>query len=142
MVTRVSPGRFAALLQGHRVAAGFSQEELAERAGLSRRGISDLERGERRSPHPATVRRLASALGLGLTKQAALMASAHATTTAITGVVRATPPLPVPLTSFIGREPELAGVHQQLRTTRLLTLTGPGGVGKTRLALEFAGKLF
>lgn len=62
-------GAAAAPLQGHRVAAGFSQKELAERAGLSRRGISDLERGERRSPHPATVRRLESALGLGLTNR-------------------------------------------------------------------------
>jgi transcriptional regulator with XRE-family HTH domain len=53
-----------ALLQRHRVAAGLSQEALAERAGLSRRGISDLERGKRRVPHPATARRLADALKL------------------------------------------------------------------------------
>jgi len=52
------------LLQKLRRAAGLSEDELAERAGLSRRGISDLERGQRRSPHLSTVRRLADALGL------------------------------------------------------------------------------
>ena len=58
------PGSFGALLQQHRIAAGLSQEELAERAGLSRRCTSDLERGTRQAPYPATVRRLAQALGL------------------------------------------------------------------------------
>src|SRR6185503_13302205 len=71
------PGAFGALLQEYRAAAGFSQEELAELAGLSRRGISDLERGERRSPHPATVRRLAEALSLDHARHAALVASAR-----------------------------------------------------------------
>jgi predicted ATPase/DNA-binding NarL/FixJ family response regulator len=49
--------------------------------------------------------------------------------------------LPVPLTAFIGREHELATVRRLLTTTRLLTLTGAPGVGKTRLALEVAGGL-
>ena len=51
---------FAVLLRRYRIAAGLSQEELAERAGLSRRGISDLERGQRRRPHLATNRRIAA----------------------------------------------------------------------------------
>src|SRR5690348_13824969 len=48
---------------------------------------------------------------------------------------------PVPLTSFVGRERELADIRRLLADTRLLTLTGPGGVGKTRLAVEFSREL-
>ncbi|MBV9577293.1 MAG: tetratricopeptide repeat protein [Chloroflexi bacterium] len=47
-------------------------------------------------------------------------------------------PLPVPLTSFIGREREMAAIRDRLETARLVTLVGPGGVGKTRLAIEAA----
>src|SRR5215475_14317391 len=68
---------FGAVLQQYRMAAGVSQEELAERAGLSRRGISDLERGARRTPRLATVRRLAEALELDPAGRATLMAAAR-----------------------------------------------------------------
>src|SRR5215471_10967946 len=60
-----SENEFAKLLQRYRRARGLSQDELADDAGLSRRGIADLERGVRRSPYPSTVRRLASSLNLG-----------------------------------------------------------------------------
>ncbi|HEV2439551.1 MAG TPA: NB-ARC domain-containing protein [bacterium] len=49
--------------------------------------------------------------------------------------------LSVPLTSFVGREREIAEVHRLLRGTRLLTLTGAGGCGKSRLAVEAAGRV-
>jgi class 3 adenylate cyclase len=49
--------------------------------------------------------------------------------------------LPVQLTSFIGREREMSEVREQLAGTRLLTLTGTGGLGKTRLALQVAAEL-
>ena len=55
------PSSFGELLKRYRTAAGLTQEELAERAGLSARGVQDLERGTRRSPHPGTARRLAEA---------------------------------------------------------------------------------
>src|SRR5437868_15151217 len=53
---------FGSSLRRQRLAAGLTQDELAERAGLSVRGIQDLERGARRSPRPETLRRLRAAL--------------------------------------------------------------------------------
>lgn len=63
MATVPSP-TLAELLQRHRAAAGLTQEELAARARLSARAISDLERGIKHRPHAYTVQRLATALGL------------------------------------------------------------------------------
>ena len=68
---------FAALLRQHRHNQALSQEVLAERAGLSVRGLSDLERGARRSPQPGTVSRLASALGLESEARATLASAAR-----------------------------------------------------------------
>src|SRR5688572_21141573 len=94
------PGAFAHLLRQYRAAAGLAQEELAERAGLSRRGISDLERGSRRSPYPNTVRRLADALNLSPAERVALLASASPELSAVAPGVPAPALLPTPLTSF------------------------------------------
>ena len=71
------PGQVGALLRRHRTAAGLSQKELADAAGLSQRGISDLERGVRRRPYPATRRRLSAALGLSRAERAELLAAAE-----------------------------------------------------------------
>src|SRR5688572_7410294 len=68
---------FGALLARHRRAAGLTQEELAERAGLSTRGVSDLERGARQRPQVETVRLLATALALPDADRAALLAAAR-----------------------------------------------------------------
>src|SRR5262249_29403466 len=68
---------FGALLRHHRRAAGFTQAELAERAGLSVRGVSDLERGARRAPYRETVALLADALGLADDERTALLAAAR-----------------------------------------------------------------
>jgi Cdc6-like AAA superfamily ATPase len=48
--------------------------------------------------------------------------------------------LPIQLTSFVGRQQELQELQELLTDTRLLTLTGPGGTGKTRLALQVASE--
>src|SRR3954469_11599564 len=68
---------FADLLRQLRTAAALSQEELAERAGVSLRGLSDLERGVRRAPHLSTVRVLADALSLGPVERQSLLAAAR-----------------------------------------------------------------
>ena len=67
---------FGLLLRRHREQAGLSREELAGRAGLSWQAIGALERGGRQRPYPATVRRLADALGLADGERAVLLAVA------------------------------------------------------------------
>ena len=64
---------FATLLRRYRVAAGLTQEELAERAGLSARMVGDLERGVSHAPRKDTVALLAQALALGAPERAALV---------------------------------------------------------------------
>jgi len=65
--------------------------------------------------------------------------SAGSDTTQVMAAIQAPGPnLPVQLTSFIGRDRELAQARRLLESTRLLTLTGPGGSGKTRLSIELA----
>jgi predicted ATPase/DNA-binding CsgD family transcriptional regulator/DNA-binding XRE family transcriptional regulator len=130
---------FGALLRRYRLRAGLTQAALAAQAGVSRRGISDLERGLRRAPYPNTVKRLATAMGLGAAEQAALRASRRTPADPTQQDSPSAHNLPASLNSFVGRELELTRLIDRLGSARLLTLTGAGGVGKTRLALE-AGK--
>ena len=75
----MSPGTagFGALLKRHRLAAGLTQEALAERAGLSAKAVSDLERDPDRLPRLATVTLLADALGADQEARAELLAAAR-----------------------------------------------------------------
>jgi predicted ATPase/class 3 adenylate cyclase/transcriptional regulator with XRE-family HTH domain len=72
-----APASFGDLLRRYRQAAGLTQAELAERAGLSVRGVNDLERGARRTPRRDTVALLAEALGLVGDEHAAFAAAAR-----------------------------------------------------------------
>lgn len=136
------------LIRRYRLAAGLSQEDLAERAGLSVRGISDLERGRRLAPHMETLRLLSDGLGLDDVDRAALIAAARpelqerqqpAETPSSTAPQRSHRPMPLPAppTVLIGRDDLVDRIASHLRDDgiRLVTLTGPGGVGKTRVGL-------
>ena len=115
------------LLKRFRLAAGLTQEQLAERAGLSVRGLSDIERGLKPRPHRDTIALLADALALGPTERATLIAAMgrpveaatsdpvspkDPSTEAASDHRRVLSNLPVALTSFIGREPEIDEVKR------------------------------
>src|SRR6185437_4146800 len=129
------PVAFGTLLRRHRRSAGLTQEEVAERAGVSVRAISDLERGVRHAPHKDTILLLAGALGLQVTDQAVFESAA--------GRLRApgslTPPGPnltgIAVPPLVGRESELALLERHLagQGPPVLFLAGEPGIGKTRL---------
>jgi predicted ATPase/transcriptional regulator with XRE-family HTH domain len=133
---------FGAVLRRHRRARGLTQEALAERARLSRDAISALERSRRRTPRPDTLALLADALELADPERASFAAAARAAQmpevdSAILATLNNLPVSPTPL---IGRAAELEAASGLLirPDVRFLTLTGPAGVGKTRLALAVA----
>jgi predicted ATPase/DNA-binding XRE family transcriptional regulator len=133
-------GSFGAQLKALREAAGYTQEELATIAGLSVHGISALERGERRRPHLETVRALSAALDLSGAIRDALLASARTAPHAPSAAEPTHLSLPLPPTPLLGRENDVKVLRVWLAdpAARLVTLIGPGGAGKTRLALELA----
>ena len=117
----------------------MTQEELAARAGVSARTVSDVERGLRSRLYPDTAERFVTALGLAPGPRDAFLKVARGHRLA----EPVFPRVPEPLTRLVGRDRELASLIG-LATPgggRLVTLTGLGGIGKTRLALAAARRL-
>ncbi len=150
----------AVLVRRFRLAAGLSQEELAERSGMSVRAISNIERGRTASPYRRSVRMLADALGLR-DQQARIQLLDAARRRGLVGEVdrpEGQPPgwrlaprpfvvprqLPAPPTGFVGRDAEQKVLSAVLDNTAvgatvvISAIGGAAGVGKTALALHWA----
>jgi predicted ATPase/DNA-binding XRE family transcriptional regulator len=146
MGEQAAPG-FGGLLRLLRTDAGLTQEELAEAASLSPRSVSDLERGINLTARKDTARLLADALHLAGPRRALFEAAARGGATASAALAAhgrlITRPnnLPAQLATFIGRARELSDVRALVESSRLVTLTGAGGSGKTRLGLQVAAGL-
>ena len=155
-------------LRGQRIAAGLTQEDLAERSGVSVRTIADMERGRTRRPYPSSVRALIRALGLpdatgtelvaryrapgDEPALAALAALPTATAAAETAEVPAEPAVPRQLPTavpyFAGRTSELRLLDAMLSDAGrgstgvvISAIGGTAGVGKTALALNWAHRV-
>ena len=142
----------AGLLRQLRAEAQLTQEEVAKAAGVSPRSVSDLERGINRTARQDTAVQLAGALGLaepirslfiaaarGRIDAAQMLAArrsqAQGGSLASAGGMHGFVPA---LTSFVGRAGPVREVAGLLDRGRLVTVTGPGGAGKTRLAGQVA----
>ena len=142
----------AGLLRQLRAEAQLTQQELAKAAGVSPRAVSDLERGINRTARQDTAVRLAGALGLAEPARSLFVAAARGRIQAaqVLAARRGQPPGESPasagglhgfvpaLTSFVGRAGPVSEVAGLLDRGRLVTVTGPGGAGKTRLVGEVA----
>jgi non-specific serine/threonine protein kinase len=146
---------FAGLLRQLRAGAGLTQEELATAAGVSPRSVSDLERGINRTARQDTAVQLAGALGLAEPARSLFVAAALGRVQAAQVLAARRGPAPggsgapagrmhgfVPrLTSFVGRAGPVREVAALLDRYRLVTVTGPGGAGKTRLVGQVARRV-
>ena len=147
------PGSFGKWLKSRRKALDLTQEELSVRAGCSVFALRKIEKGERR-PSKQLASLLATALDIPPDDQQTFIRAARGELnlerlrSPSFGLASASAPekrsvslhLPLPATPLLGRDAELAALERLLKgpQCRLLTLTGMGGIGKTRLAIEFA----
>jgi len=138
---------FGALLQRYRGLRGLTQEQLAERSGLSTQEISLLERDIRRWPRSTTVESLAKGLELGAAQRGTLFAAARRKPPAALGRQPRTPvprELPRPPVDFTGRAGELATLLRLLEASdqaAVCGIDGMGGIGKSALAIHAAHQL-
>jgi non-specific serine/threonine protein kinase len=139
-----NPAGFGELLKRHRSRAGYSQDYLAEKARVSAETIGALERGARRAPNSGTLDLLCDALEIVGDERLALEKAASAAR-ARPGAGDGQPNgrtnnLPEHLTPLVGREDDVVRLTALLESHRLVTVTGPSGVGKSRVGLEAAAR--
>ena len=135
------PGEFAGQIRGLRLVKGLTQADLAEAAGIGLRTIQAIE-AAKHVPQKQTLMRLLDGLGLSPAEREVFLRNytprpRHRRV----GSGTSSNNLPYWLTSFHGRDSDLKTVCERARVHRLVTISGPGGVGKTRLAVEVARNL-
>lgn len=150
------PPPFARLLARHRRATGLTQEELAEKSGISARAISDMERGKVRRPQHRTLQALATALAVGEPELAQFLGTAgYRQTPALPraaeppAVDRPLHELPPEVADLAGREHEALRLLDMVdaaepdahRTATVISLYGAPGVGKTTFAVHVGHRL-
>lgn len=139
--------QFSELLRSYRIRRGVTQRQLADLSTVSVRAIRDLELGRTSRPRHDTVRLIADGLGLSGRSLVDFRAAASCGVVScgdLKMMYEAEPVAPpAPLDTLVGRELEVAVVADMLATgsQRLITVTGLGGIGKTRFALEIANEL-
>ncbi|WP_380284015.1 helix-turn-helix domain-containing protein [Kitasatospora purpeofusca] len=140
--TLQSTAGFGELLRIRRERIGLTQQVLADHATLSVRAIRDMESGRVQRPRQETVRLLADALRLEGRSRSVFEAAARRQAFAEEPRDEPAAP-PVARGAIVGREPEVDALTDALAVhgDRLVTVTGLGGVGKTRLVLEAARRL-
>ena len=143
---------FGQRVRQHRRELDLTQEDFAQRVGIATETVSKIERGERR-PSKHVAERMAQVLELSAGDRPAFVRAARALlndsadtlapppSAALSAVAAPRRPrvnLPTPTTALVGRATELAELERLLSDPdcRLLTVSGPGGIGKTRLAIE------
>ena len=130
-------------VRSYREARGWTRKELAHAISCAVVTLQKIERDERR-PSLALVQLLAQALDLNAEQAAALLMHLHQTPRECTSpAAESAPVVPALTTALVGRTAEMAEIVRLLLSgqTRLLTLTGPGGVGKTSLATTVVATL-
>src|SRR4051794_22921540 len=139
---------FGALVRQRRRELDYTMEELALKVGYSAASIRKIESGERR-PARHVAELLADALQIPAEERATFSRLARLSPEERSDARTPERPtdqtlhLPAFLTRLIGRDEQVEEVRERLldEDVRLLTLTGPGGIGKTRLAVEAANGL-
>jgi transcriptional regulator with XRE-family HTH domain len=129
---------FGQWLRKRRRGMDFTQSELANRAGCAQVTIKKLEAGELR-PSKALAEALLRGLNIDTNQLDSFVRFARGgLTPELLSPELPKNNLPVELTSFFGREHEIAEIKLAIKEYHLVTLTGPGGIGKTRLSIQVA----
>ena len=135
---------FGAALRAHRQKLELSQAGLALRLGVTANTVARWERGEQRVGNPERLQLLLAQIGeseMGAEESAPEPARATSDSKVVCRALLQRGNLPVAVSRFVGRGAEVRAIERLVEAHRLVTLTGAGGVGKTRLALKVAEKL-